>query len=1018
MSKLFAGVSRTSMKRGGRLSRRTLELERLEERTLPSGFASTTDGIHIFMDQLGNLSPQMTQFLATHVDGTQKQTPSQIAALRAVNPNFALVNYRLGTMAGPPMYIINGQWTSDWTTVTTHEDWFAHQTYSGEPQSAADLASGRIRDTGDNSYAMDISNVSWQNYWLTSELQNLQATGANGTFVDSFTYGIGGAGYDAPPLRYQGTNAANSSYWPGGVTWTDQLANWARTIENAFGQYNAAHGTDYKFIPNLDARATSWEPNWYYSNGTPFIDGAFLEGFGGYTDTYNWRLSMNRGLDLTRNDKIVIMQPYSSGNQQQLDFLIGTYLLLKGDHTYLAINGTSYYPEYQLTIGAPTTAIPSASQGVDGYLWNGVYRRDFQNGFVLVNPGSTTYSLNLGGTYQLVQGNGGGALSDSQLDANGNYIGGSLTYQNVGNITLVGGSAAIFLKTTTTNAAPTVANAASASPSQVAGNTTTLSALGADDGGEASLSYTWSSSGPAAVGFSGNGSNAAKNTTATFTKAGSYSFTVTIQDAGGLSVTSSVGVTVNQTLTSITVSPASATMVNGGTKQFAASAFDQFGQALSVAPAFTWSIASGIGTVSTTGLYTAPASGTGSAVVQAASGAVSAIASVTVQAAVTAPSIATQPTSTTVTSGQSVTFSVGASGTAPLTYQWQKSINGTWTNVGTNAATYSIASAAAADAGSYRVVVSNTAGSATSNTVTLTVNPVPTLPAPWKDTDIGSPAKRGSASATNGTFTVKGGGADIWNGSDQFNYAYQTLTGDGTIIARVASQQNTNGWAKAGVMIRTSTAANAAYAFAFITPGNGADFQYRTSAGAAAGWSGQISATAPEWVKLVRAGTSFTGYASTDGVTWTKLGSITISMGATVDVGLAVTAHNNSALSTATFTNVSITPALPTGSITVRVSEDAYLGDAQYTIAVDGQQIGGVRTATALHGSGQSQSVVLAGPYAIGAHTVSVTFLNDAYGGTAATDRNLYVDGIAFNGKSYAGGLLYSNGTLTFSIGT
>src|SRR6185369_14766744 len=157
----------------------------------------------------------------------------------------------------------------------------------------------------------------------------------NGTFVDSFTYGIGGAGYDAPPPRYQGTNAANASYWPGGVTWTNQLANWARTIENTFSQYNAAHGTDYKFIPNLDARVTSWEPNWYNNaSGVPIVGGAFLEGFGQWTDTVDWTLSMNRGLNLTRNDKIVIMQPYPSAapntdaGQQQVDFYLGTYLLL------------------------------------------------------------------------------------------------------------------------------------------------------------------------------------------------------------------------------------------------------------------------------------------------------------------------------------------------------------------------------------------------------------------------------------------------------------------------------------------------------------------------------------------------------------------------------------------------------------------------------------------------------------------------------------------------------------------
>ena len=82
-----------------------------------------------------------------------------------------------------------------------------------------------------------------------------------------------------------------------------------------------------------------------------------------------------------------------------------------------------------------------------------------------------------------------------------------------------------------------------------------MSVLGADDGGESNLTYTWAATGtpPAPVSFSANGTNAAKNTTATFIQAGNYSFQVTITDAGGLSATSSVNVTVNQTLTAITV---------------------------------------------------------------------------------------------------------------------------------------------------------------------------------------------------------------------------------------------------------------------------------------------------------------------------------------------------------------------------------------------------------------------------------------------------------------------------------
>ena len=97
-----------------------------------------------------------------------------------------------------------------------------------------------------------------------------------------------------------------------------------------------------------------------------------------------------------------------------------------------------------------------------------------------------------------------------------------------------------------------MATPAAASPKPAPGTTTALSVLGADDAGEAALTYTWATTGtpPAAVTFSANGSNAAKNTTATFTKAGSYGFQVTIRDAGGQTVTSSVAMKVSQTLTS------------------------------------------------------------------------------------------------------------------------------------------------------------------------------------------------------------------------------------------------------------------------------------------------------------------------------------------------------------------------------------------------------------------------------------------------------------------------------------
>ncbi|MBV9653917.1 MAG: hypothetical protein JOZ42_05075 [Acetobacteraceae bacterium] len=105
-------------------------------------------------------------------------------------------------------------------------------------------------------------------------------------------------------------------------------------------------------------------------------------------------------------------------------------------------------------------------------------------------------------------------------------------------------------------------------------------------------------------------------------------------------------------------------------------------------------------------------------------------------------------------------------------------------------------------------------------------------------------------------------------------------------------------------------------------------------------------------------------------------------------------------------------------TLALQVSEDAWNGDAQFTVAVDGQQIGGTETATASHASGQTQLLNVLGSFAAGSHTVTVDFLNDAWGGTSATDRNLYVTGASINGTAVPGATLseYSGGPQSFGF--
>jgi hypothetical protein len=426
--------------------RRLPRLEPLESRDLPSisAFPNTSNGIFLLSDQLnGGLSDALVQFLSSRYVGTQKMLPRENVRYVADNPNWVLLHYRLATTSGPTPYITGGQWGSDWNSVTSHEDWFMH-----------DPDGQRLTNSHWDWALHDIMNPDWRQYWLNSVIADMRAEGAQGVFADSFNAGIGSFWFDQSDPRFAGTNAANPAAWPNGFTWLNQLDDLINYIEAGL----AATPEQFVYLPNLDALVTSWDTTDYSR-----LDGAFLEGFGDWGPSYlhgapsDWTLSMNRALALSDAGKILIMQPSlvdtpnSPTGLLQRGFDLGTYLLLKGDHTYLNVmgggssSGAYYYPEDTLDLGPAVTPLAT---DVSQYLWNNVYRRDFQNGTVLVNPTNNSYTVTFGRNYRLVQFSGGGALTDASLDANGNYAGGSLSYTDVSTVTLESGSGVILLNET------------------------------------------------------------------------------------------------------------------------------------------------------------------------------------------------------------------------------------------------------------------------------------------------------------------------------------------------------------------------------------------------------------------------------------------------------------------------------------------------------------------------------------------------------------------------------------------
>ena len=316
---------------------------------------------------------------------------------------------------------------------------------------------------------------------------------------------------------------------------------------------------------------------------------------------------------------------------------------------------------------------------------------------------------------------------------------------------------------------------------------------------------------------------------------------------------------------------------------------------------------------------------------------------------------------TTLSGTAGLTFTAGANGTATMTF------TGTVAAVNTalNGLTFN-PTASFFGAASLQIVTSDQGNTGTGGTLTdndtVTINVVEDLGIFTAHQDIGGPSIAGSSSHSTGTYTMSGSGADIWGAPDQFQYLYKTLTGDGRLTARVVTDTNPNNAAKAGVMMRDTLTSGSLHALMNVTAANGTEFIARTVDPMPTPYASSTSGpTAPYWVRVTRAGNTFTAERSPDGITWTQQGTTqTIAMGSTIYVGLVVSAHTNAALHTATFDNVSLTvPSAPvlaaSGGTTAHTENVPVVVDSGITVTDpdDANMASGTATVGAGYTAGQ-----------------------------------------------------------------
>jgi len=425
-------ASQTSPPTTPSLTRQPAATPTLTPAIIARPFPDTRDTIRVFNDQLAMsaMTDAQVAFAATRYAGAQKLLRREARRLRVVNPGFLVLHYRLGQALGHSVptadcrpsqgmiQIVRGDaWVQEWPGDDVVRDrWFFE--WAGE----------RVFQCRWGHYLMDLDDTEWRAWWSDQVIAELEANEDDGVFADSFSV----------------PNYFGACGWRPCLPEVDAAfeADWARR-ERAFTDFvRGRFAGRWRWIPNVGALVTTRDPS---DHGN--VDGVMVEGFaawgsGGWFHVDDWRLQQNRVLALVRADKIVIGQTYPrEADVGERMFVLGTYLLVKGDHTYINLDtglAPEWFPEYGIDLGAPESPPPATIDDLRDDRW-GVFVRRYARGLVLVNPGDTARAIDLGRAYRRIVPRGGGLVP-----ADGTAPG-SLTEEAVRMLDLGGHEAAVVL---------------------------------------------------------------------------------------------------------------------------------------------------------------------------------------------------------------------------------------------------------------------------------------------------------------------------------------------------------------------------------------------------------------------------------------------------------------------------------------------------------------------------------------------------------------------------------------------